>query len=177
MQIWCGFSRSKHIWAVGSKIIAESEKQPFSHAYIRYLCPITGENMIFQASRGLVNCSHIDNFLVDNLIVKEYEFDCSTEQFAEFYRFKVKALGKKYSKKQILWLCIKKLLHVHTWPNKIYDVIKNGESESICSETAALVCIILGIHIENNQLDQFSPSDLDKILANNNVLTSFNING
>lgn len=163
MKIWCGFSGSNGVF---SKAIQAGEARSYSHAYIRYECPISGVMMVFQASKGLVNCFNFDIFKQYNYIVKECEIECSLEQFKSFYKFKCENLGKKYSYKQILWFALKKLLKVSSWPKSMYNVIKNGNNEFICSEIAAIVCSIVGIQLNEQQLDQISPSDLDTILSN-----------
>lgn len=163
MQIWCGFSRGNGVF---SKVIQVGEARAYSHAYIRYECPISGVMMVFQASKGLVNCFNYDIFKQSNSIIKEHEIQCSSEQFKAFYKFKCESLGKKYSYKQILWFTLKKLFQVSSWSKDAYSFIKNGNKEYICSEIAAIVCTILGIHLDLTQIDQISPSDLDTILSN-----------
>lgn len=166
INIWCGFSRNKGNLALFSKLISSVEARQYSHAYIRYVCPISGEVMIFQASKGIVNCMNYEIFLEHNEVVKEYKIQCEYLQFQKFYKFKCQNLGKKYSFTQILWFGLKKLFQIKLWPKSIYNLIKNGDSEYICSEIAAVVCILTGININLIQLDQVSPSDLDTLLEN-----------
>lgn len=164
MRIWCGFSKNNS--SLFSWLISKSEAREYSHVYIRYDCPITNEPMVFQASKGLVNCMHFDIFKQYNYVVKEYEIECNKEQFLNFYTFKAKNLGKKYSFKQIIWFSIKKLLQVKKWPDYVYNYVKNGEAEYICSEVGAIVCSMVGVKIQQEQLDQISPSDLEEVLIN-----------
>ncbi len=165
MKITIGFSR-RNKFAIGSWLIAESEKRPYSHAYIRFRLPEVNEEMIFQASKGSVNLIHIDRFKEHNIIVKEYDIIIDRSIFFKFYKFVAQNLGKKYSKSQILWLTLAKLLQIKKWPSRIYDIIKNGESEEICSELALRVFELLGYRLpENVDVEQFTPSDLDELLS------------
>lgn len=173
MKLWCGFSKNTNRLAVFSWLVSSIESRKYSHTYIRYQCPISGEMMVFQASKGIVNCMNYGIFLQNNEVVKEYEIECDHLDFKEFYKFKCQNLGKKYSFSQIAWFGLKKLLQVKQWPKTVYNLIYNGESEYICSEIAAVVCILTGIEISEKQLDQISPSDLDTILQNS--LITYNI--
>lgn len=152
-----GFSRSKHWYAIGSLLIQKAEARNFSHAYIEYVCPITNEVIISQASHGYVNEMNKDAFLINNIVVKEYELDCTSEQFINILKFIKKHLGTKYSKRQIIILSLKKLFHLNINENN-YDL------EFICSEWGARICKIIGIQVPDN-LDVFTPSDLDRLLT------------
>lgn len=157
-KIVIGFSRAKNPWALGSAIIRASEKRNFSHAFIMYEDPITKLTMISQASHGMVHDCFLDEFLKANIIVKKYEIECSNDQWLDFYTFNRKHQGVKYSMFQLIGLSIVKLFHIKLW-------FKNGDREFICSEWAGRVCVILNKPMPEN-LDEITPSDLDKYLSN-----------
>lgn len=167
-EIYVIFSRSQKPFAIGGWFIAEAEKRPYSHTAILYKCPISGELMIFQASLGMVNCFNYEIFKEKNKVIKKYRLDCSPEKFIEFYSFKQKRLGRAYSKVQLLWIALNKLFQVKSWPSELYSLVTNGEKSFICSEIAAISCMILNIDLstalKNKELDFITPSDLDKIL-------------
>lgn len=151
-KIIIGFSRAKSLWAIGSTIIQVSEKRNFSHAFIKYEDPITGLIMISQASHGMVHDCYIEEFLKANIIVEEYEIDCTDQQWLDFYIFNRKHQGVKYSKTQLIALAAVKLFHIKLWFN-------NGDAEFICSEWAGRVCSILNEPMPDN-LDAMTPSNL-----------------
>lgn len=167
-DIYVVFSRSQKPLAIGGWAIAESEKRPYSHTAILYKCPITGEMMIFQASLGMVNCFNYEIFKEKNKVIKKYKLDCSFEKFVEFYTFKQKRLGRAYSKAQLVWIAVNKLFQLKSWPGELYKLVTNGEKSFICSEIAAISCMILNIQLsdvlKNKPLDFITPSDLDRIL-------------
>ena len=157
-KIIIGFSRAKSPWAIGSKVIQEAEKRNFSHAFIKYEDPVTGLIMISQASHGMVHDCYIDEFLKSNIIVEEYEIDCTDTEWLDFYIFNRKHQGVKYSMTQLLGLSIVKLFRIKLW-------FKNGDAEFICSEWAARICKIVNKPMPN-ELDAITPSNLREILIN-----------
>ncbi len=103
-------------WKIGAKLIMFYQKTEFSHVLI-----IDGD-LVYQASRGMVNCMHIDVFKKDNEIIDTYVV-CPDTVDMEFVK---KQLGKKYSISQIFLLPILRLFHAKSKGN--------GDSKFICSE-------------------------------------------
>lgn len=161
MKIIVGFSKAKSIFKIGSKIIAKSEARNYSHAFIRYICPITKIELVSQASHGYVNLVSYNIFLEDNIVSKEYKIECTNDQFLEVLKFIENNLGIPYSKLEILILFFKKLLHMDIYYN-------NHGTSYICSQWAASICSILGIKTPDN-LSTFTPSDLDTLLSSANI--------
>jgi len=158
MKITFGFSRAKNAFKLGSKVIQDVEKRAFSHAYIKYADPITKIILVSQASHGFVNITNYDIFLEANIVVVEYEYECSEEQFINVLRYIYTHSGKPYSKFQLLLIAIKKILH--------FEVnIRNGNKAFICSEWGGNVAKILGLNVPD-QLDYETPSDLEMIVRN-----------
>lgn len=158
MDIIIGFSRAKSPWKIGSKIIRESEKREYSHAYVRFDCMFTGVSVVYQASLGMVNAYNFELFKEHNIVVEEYIIkDVDSEKTLELISFLQKNLGKPYSKKIILLLTIKKLLG--------FEVnYRDNNNEFDCSELAVkVVAIIKNVNFDIN-LDYVTPSDLNKII-------------
>lgn len=162
MNIIIGFSKAKSLLAIGSTIISKIEHRDYSHVYIRNYDFETSLEMVHQASHGRVNAIAFENFKLNNIVVKEYKFSPTREQYVDIMRFMKSNLGVPYSRLQLILIGIKKLLRIEV-------KIKNGTSAEICSELGARVTKIAGIKIEDN-MDFIAPSDLDKILKANNVL-------
>jgi hypothetical protein len=157
MKIIIGFSRAKESWKIGSKIIAETEKRDYSHAYIRITDPITGVELVYQASLGMVNCYNFDLFKQHNVIVEEYCIETTEELFKDVLVFLHQNLGKPYSKIQILLLTIKKLFGFEVKYN-------NNNEEFICSELATKMILMVYSEANVNNLDYYTPSDLNKLV-------------
>lgn len=158
-KIVVGFSRSKSIWKIGSKIIQEVEKRDFSHVYIRYSCPTTGVEVVSQASHGYVNEVSFEIFKDQNIVVEEYELSCTRDQFKELLTFIQKNKGKDYSRMQLVLIGIKKILHVQL------NEFENRDAAYICSEFAARVLQMIGEPMPKD-LDFVTPSDFREIIIN-----------
>lgn len=103
-------------WKIGAEAIKIYQGTDFSHVLI------IDKDLVFQASHGLVNCTHIDNFLIDNKIVNFYEIPDSAVDMDFVY----KQLGKKYGTMQLVIIPFLKLVKARTKGN--------GNSKFICSE-------------------------------------------
>lgn len=153
-----GFSSAKSVLKVGSRIIREVEKRKFSHAYIKYVDPITNITMISQASHGYVNITNYEIFIRDNNIICEYQYECNEEQFTNVLKFIFKNTGKPYSKLQLMLIAIKKLFH--------FEInVHNRDEAFICSEWVGKIAKIIGIDVPD-ELDYSTPSDIEIIVRN-----------
>lgn len=162
MEMVIGFSRAKDSWKLGSKIIAESEKRDYSHAYIKIIDLVTEVPLVYQASLGMVNVYNYDLFLEQNVVVEEYVIRASQTQYKEILTFLHKNLGKPYSRTQVLMLSIKKLLR--------FEVdYKNGDESFIYSELAARIILMVMPDENVNNLDYYTPSDLNKLVNELNI--------
>ena len=157
MEIIIGFSRSKHWYKVGSKLIRLAEKTNFSHVYLRIQDSLTDEPMVYQASLGSVNTQHFDVFKENNIVVEEVKLYVTVEQFHTILKFLQQNMGKKYSKLQIAILTVMKLLGRKT-PIFTYD-----NDEFICSELGYNVLQLLGLYPKEN-VDYKTPSDVRREL-------------
>ena len=101
---------------IGAELIKLYQGTNFSHVLI-----IDGD-LVYQASHGLVNCMHIDNFLKSNKIITFYEIDNSLVDM-EFVK---QQLGKEYAYNQILLIPILKLVKA--------KLNGNNNNKFICSE-------------------------------------------
>lgn len=158
-MITVGFSRAKEWYKIGSVIIKEAEKRDYSHAYLKYTCPITGEIMVAQASHGYVNEVNYKEFLKHNVVVEEIDFKTDDKQFISIMKFIKERQGIKYSTLQVLAISVKKLFHIKLDYN-------NGDNQYICSEFIIKALQILNPLLGKDwDLDYVTPSDLKKILG------------
>jgi hypothetical protein len=104
-------------WKIGAELIKFYQKTKFSHVAI-----IKGD-LVFQASHGSVNCTHISVFLQDNIVINRFYVGNDKVDMA----FVKLQLGKGYSVLQVLQIAFKYLTGI-----KI--TIGNGNQQFICSE-------------------------------------------
>jgi hypothetical protein len=154
-SIIIGFSRSRSPYKIGSKLIQWSENRPFSHAYFRYTCPLSGKQIINQASHGYVNEMEYEIFKKDNIIVEEYQLTCKEEEYKELMTFLRSNLGRKYSQKQIFVIGCMKVLGIKK------NIYVDGDKADICSEWVAKGAKLISyISQLPSILDTYTPSDL-----------------
>lgn len=103
-------------WKIGAELIKFYQDTTFSHVLI-----IDGD-LVYQASHGLVNCMHIENFLVKNKIIHFYEIPDNSVDMD----FVKRQLGKEYGLDQLMVIPFVKLLKLKYSGNK--------DQKFICSE-------------------------------------------
>ena len=103
-------------WKIGAELIKLYQDTTFSHILI-----IDGD-LVYQASHGIVNCMHIDNFLVKNKIIHFYEVSDESIDMD----FVKRQLGKDYGFSQIIAIPIYKLMK--------FKYSGNRDQKFICSE-------------------------------------------
>lgn len=153
-----GFSRSKSRLKIGSLLIQKVENRNFSHAYIRYTDDFTKVSLVAQASHGFVNEMNYDIFKESNVIVEEYQIQCSDEDFKKIVIFIKNNLGNLYSRWELLLIGVKKLFHFEL-------PARDEQKEFICSKFTAMVCDIVNLKIDAN-LEFVTPSDFNTFIKN-----------
>jgi hypothetical protein len=154
-SIIIGFSRSMSPYRIGSKLIQIAENRPFSHAYFRYTCPMSGKEIVNQASHGYINEMEYEIFKEDNIVVEEYQLDCSDQEYKDLLTFLRSNLGRKYSQKQIFVIGVMKVLGIKK------NIYVDGDQMDICSEWVAKGAKLISYITQLPAiLDTYTPSDL-----------------
>lgn len=157
-KVVIGFSKARSKWLFLSKIIQLVEKTPYSHVYVRITDYITGRELVFEASLGIVHFCTFDSMKEGNVIVEEYSALIDDLQYRKLWNFMLSRLELRYGFLELIWIGLKKL-------TGIKFVGGDGERTQICSELAARVCESLGVSIPGN-LDYISPRELQQIVSN-----------
>lgn len=134
---------SSNTWKIGSELIKFYQGTEFSHVLI------IKDDLVYQASHGLVNCTFIDNFIEDNNIVHFYE----VPDIAIDMEFVHKQLGKKYSILQLILIPLLKLVKA--------KYKGNGDQKFICSEFVGKALKLPWVD------DLTTPLEVDKYLKEN----------
>lgn len=82
---------------IGSGLIKWYQKTSYSHVFMIY------GDFVFQASHGLVNVWHIENFLKENKIIDKIKVEKETIDFS----FMLKQLGKLYGYSQLIEISLR----------------------------------------------------------------------
>jgi len=168
MKVYIGFSCPIGTFEPFAWLIKWVEARPYDHCYVRFQEP-TGDWMIFQASKEMVNMYAVPIWTQYNQSLKEYEIDVTPEQNGALWSYVKKNLGIPYSLKEdlgILWMKIFKLKD---------NPYAGGFSAEFCSKNAANVCNILGVKMPE-QTDNLDPSALDSILGSAGLPCTLNPN-
>lgn len=124
---------------IGAWIIKKYQRTEFSHVLI------IKDDLVYQASNGLVHACHVDVFHEENKIINLYE----VEDIRINFDYVKRQLGKKYGYFQLFKIAL----------NVIFGLVlpSNGDKKLICSE---LVSRALGMPTT----DYTTPLDVDKVL-------------
>ena len=160
-QVIIGMSRAKNLLEIGSTIIKDVEKEPYSHVYIKLVDGITGLTMIFQATSKTVNTMTFENFCSINLPVREYILNVNDNIYLEILTMLQNKLGTGYGFISLIAIGIKKLFRTEI-------NLPGTDNTLICSELGALVAKQDGIVVPD-QVKFVTPSDLEHLLIANNI--------
>lgn len=147
--------------AIGSELIAVSESRQFSHALMIF--ELEGIPVVFQASHGMVHMTPLTRFLEKNAILVEYDYYLSDKVFDKVKKQAINKLGIPYGTMQLIYIAVMKLFQIRQWPTRIYNRIKNGASQEICSELMAdmIPTIDPCVDFTGIQMDFITPSTLE----------------
>jgi hypothetical protein len=154
-----GFSKPKSPWSIFGHLIRIYTGADYSHCYIKF----KSSQLISQASKGIVNFTHEDVFLKNNLVIREFHIPVSDIQFEQIARYAIKTAGKPYSILQIFGIILADILSLDRNP---LDMNKNT---FVCSEYLGQILKLLGVKLDKH-LSLVSPEDvyfkLEKLYGN-----------
>jgi len=152
-KIVVGFSRPRK-FKIGSLFIrAWQGFTQYSHVYLKFENRWLGVDVVYQASHGNVNCIEYNNFINDNIIVKEFVLDASDDKIRQAVRSCIFLLQKPYGYFGLLKLVLKKAFN--------FSAKGDGTRSLHCSELACIICPDLMV---DKDPDFVEPIDLYKYL-------------
>lgn len=160
-KIYIGFSKPTTRFPIFGWLIQWVEKRPYDHAYVRFKDPLLKKDMVFQASKEMVNLYSYSNFIEYNRPIKEYLIECNNEHYVKLWEYIISMLGVPYSLKIDFGILLMKIFKLKKQP------FGDNPNDEVCSVLASRVCAMLGVPIIE-EFTAIDPSDLDKILSDNN---------
>lgn len=157
MKIYIGFSKPKSKFVPFAWLIQWVESRPYDHCYIRFQEP-SGDWMIYQASKEMVNLYNTTIWNQTNQPVKEYELEITSEQAANLWKFIKQNLGLPYSLLEDFGILVMKILHLKKNP------FNQDGAAAFCSQEAAQVCELLNIPLPEDS-SAIDPTAMDSILS------------
>lgn len=135
-NITIGFSRPQK-WKPFAWLIMTAYGIPYDHVYIKFHSNYYERDVIYQASSTMVNFMSPIVFQANNIIVKEFQLDISTENKKNMVKFAMDNAGIPYGIKQCLGLAIVKICEM--FGKKILNPFKDGGKTYVCCELATYV--------------------------------------
>lgn len=127
MGVYIGFSKPKK-FKIGSWAIKTWMNTPYSHVYLRVYSKYTEQDLVYQASHGMVNCMSFEVFRQNNVIVSEFYKEISPENLRNCVKKAQQLLGKPYGYLAVLRIALKELG---------LDITGDGTKTYVCSEFIA----------------------------------------
>lgn len=147
-KIIVGFSKPKK-WHLFSWIIMALYGINYSHVYIKFHSDYYERDIIYQASKMMINFMGNDVFGKENITIKEFDVDITPENKKALMQFAIDNAGKPYSIKEAIglgWVRLNAILG-----RKISNPFKEGTKEYVCS--------VLADHILEQYTEENAPGD------------------
>lgn len=129
-KIIVGFSKPKN-FKLFAYLIMKLFDTPYDHVYMKFHSTSYDRDIIYQASKMMVNFMGSKVFEDDNIIFKEFNVDISSETKKSLMVFCIDNAGKPYSIKEALGLGLVKLLSIIKI--NIANPFKDEEDDYVCS--------------------------------------------
>jgi hypothetical protein len=158
MQLKVGFSKRNLLF---SKLLRWAEQRPYSHCYISYIHPLTGQDIVLQAAEWNIHTLTKDNFvnIHKNIIIKEYCFDVfDHKDIKNVLIFINNVSGNPYGYKQLLGMALVKFAGF--LGKNIKNPLRDGPDTMVCSEFCANVLKVSRLlpNIDLSYAEQGGPS-------------------
>lgn len=151
-----GFSRPKTL-KLFAWLIMKAYDTPYDHVYIKFHSDTYERDIIYQASKLMINFMGTALFEEENLIIKEFELDISMENKKKLMQFAIDNAGKPYSMREVLGLGLVRISEL--LGNKIKNPFRDGTKAYVCSVLADYICINYTDH-GLKDFEDVSPKDL-----------------
>ena len=160
--IYIGFSKPKR-WKPFAQLIMFAYGISYDHVYVRFYSEAYDRNIIYQASKSIVNFMGNDVFKSENIIINEFEINISDESDLKLMQFMIDNSGKPYSLKEIVGLAYVKINRFFN--RKIENPFKTSTESYVCSTIASY--ILQNYTDIKNLIDyeDMSPEDVYNLLS------------
>lgn len=131
-----GFSKPKK-WKPFAWLIMKGYGAPYDHVYVRIHSDLYKRDLIYQASKMMVNFMGIDVFQSENEIIKEFPVSISDDQYVKMMQFAIDNAGKPYGTLEAVGLAVVRLAQLVGI--KIKNPLGDGGKTYVCSELAGFI--------------------------------------
>jgi hypothetical protein len=164
-QIIIGFSSPKK-WMPYAALIKLLYGTSYDHVYIRIYSGSYQRDLIYQASKTLLNFMSPEVFAQSNNIIQEFAIGISKDDKIKVMQFAIDNAGKPYGIMEAIGIGIIKIASF--FGKKINNPFNEGTNSYVCSTLAAYVLkTYLNKNIEDFQ--NYSPQDIYNLLNKKEV--------
>lgn len=149
-KIIVGFSRPKK-WMLFAWLIMKGYGINYSHVYIKFHSNSYNKDIIYQASKNMINFMGTAVFNLEDISVKEFEIEISDSNKIALMQFAIDNAGKPYSVKEAIGLGLVRICAL--FGKKITNPLKSG--------TDSYVCSVLADYILENYANKDIPGDFE----------------
>lgn len=141
-KLTIGFSKARSKWAVISWLIRKVEGSAYSHVYVKFHSDSLERDLVYQASKTMVNFMGTEVFNEEAETVETYTLDLSDEAYKHILQYAIDNAGKPYGVKALLGMGLVKLMGL--FGKKIKNPFKDGSSAYVCLELVGVILWIIG---------------------------------
>lgn len=149
---------------IGSKFISFFINRPYSHVLVYWYSKSLDRHLVYHAAKGKVHFIELNNFLKENVIVKEHRITITQDQHTSLVKKCIDLAGQKYSLSDLI------VNGLYEISQKLRLKIKfKNHKGYICSELLAelLQDIYDKPFLKNCNL--VNPADIDEFLEKHNT--------
>lgn len=158
-----GFSRPKK-FKIFAFLIMKILKINYDHVYIRLHSDTYERDLIYQASKTMVNFMGSDIFDDENIVVKESVINMEDQDYKAMMQFAIDNAGKPYGVMSAVGLGIVKLIK-QVFNKDINNPFGDGTTTWICDELVAYILKNFDSMNFNKNTDNLNPQDLYEQLS------------
>ena len=167
-QIIIGFSTPKK-WKPFAKLIMWGYGIPYDHVYIKFHSTNLDRDIIYQASKTMVNFMSPVLFQEENSVFREFKVDMTPENRKAMLQWAMDNAGRAYGIKEALGMAIVRIASL--LGKKIKNPFGDGGATYVCSELAAYVLKQFEAAVFTTDLDDMTPLDVYNYMESLNKTT------
>lgn len=155
-KIIVGFSKPKKFKLFAFAIMS-AYKIPYDHVYVTYRSNSLDRDIIYQASKLMVNFVGTEVFYSENTMVAEFEISVPADKRIALMQFMIDNAGKPYGFMNALGLGIARIFKY--FGKTIHNPLGDGSKSWVCDEIVGQIIKMCGYQLPQ-LLDDLTPLDL-----------------
>lgn len=155
--IFIGFSKPKK-FRIFAELIKLVFATPYDHVYLKFNSNFFSRDLIYQASKLMVNFMGLKTFHEENEIIREFEVDLTDDQMKALIQFSIDNACKPYGISEALGLGYVRLAEI--CGRKVKNPFGGGTDNYVCSVLAAYILQNFTSHTYEGDFQDMSPRDV-----------------